>query len=58
MIEQQREKEFLFELERIYHNYNIVIVSSEKMELLGVDGDNLDDTTTVIENCIDQLRSD
>ncbi len=30
MIEKQREKEFLFELERLYYNYNLTICGDDE----------------------------
>ncbi|KKL15479.1 hypothetical protein LCGC14_2505160 [marine sediment metagenome] len=57
MIEKQREKEFLFELERLYHNYNLIVVSGEDyIELKEADCSDIDTTTKVIEYHIDLLR--
>ena len=67
MIEKQREKEFLFELERLYHNYYLavgtkchyhestdtVIVSPV---LVDVTKDSIDETTKEIEMYIDLLK--
>ena len=58
MIEKQREKEFLFELERLYHNYNLVVCCTYKGELTlrDVDFIDMDWTTERIELYIDILR--
>ncbi len=60
MIEKQREKEFLFELERLYHNYNLVIgVDCEcDLELREADHNTVDRTTQYIEAHIDELRAE
>ncbi len=62
MIEKQREKEFLFELERLYHNYFLVIdlvIAGEdglRLELKDADAGDVDLTTKGIEAAIDALR--
>ena len=58
MIEKQREKEFLFELERICHNYYLVVTCTEdgKLELTDVDFGYPGLSTTNIERRIDGLR--
>ncbi len=58
MIEKQREKEFLFELERLYHNYHLVITSSSDEEpvLMDVDSTDRDQTLREIERYVDILR--
>ena len=62
MIEKQREKEFLFELERLYHNYFLVIdlvIAGEdglRLELKDVDAGDIDLTTKGIEAAVDGLR--
>ena len=62
MITEQREKEFLFELERLYHNYNLVIdlvIAGEdglRLELKEVDAGDRDLTTENIEAAVDELR--
>ncbi len=62
MIEKQREKEFLFELERLYHNYFLVIdlvIAGEdglRLELKDVDAGDIDLTTESIEAAVDELR--
>ena len=60
MIEKQREKEFLFELELICHNYNLVIISQHCADfaLDAADRNSIDETTEVIENFIDSLRKE
>jgi len=59
MIEKQREKEFLFELERICHNFNLVIESTAAGGLFLTDADlgDIDRTTGFIEMQIDELRT-
>ena len=62
MIEKQREKEFLFELERLYHNYFLVIDlefaydDGIGIELKEANCGDVDTTTKVIEYYIDLLR--
>lgn len=58
MIEKQREKEFLFELELLYHNYNLVVSSTLDGEptLMDVDSIDIDCTTKQIESFINMLR--
>ena len=60
MIEKQREKEFLFELERLYHNYCLIIDIDEDCQndlvLREADQGNVDKTTEFIEGYIDELR--
>lgn len=59
MIEKQREKEFLFELERICHNYNLIIGPANfitSLSLIEVDCGEIDKTTENIEEFIDELR--
>ncbi len=58
MVDKQREKEFLFELERLYHNYNLVVSCTDHADLilLEVDYGNIDQTTKFIERHIDELR--
>ncbi|KKL51193.1 hypothetical protein LCGC14_2297960, partial [marine sediment metagenome] len=34
MIDKQREKEFLFELERLYYNYNLIIDNPDSFQLV------------------------
>ena len=55
MIDPQREKEFLFDLELLYHRYNIVI-ESHAYWLKDVDCNFPDATTKRIESSIDDLR--
>lgn len=55
MIEAQREKEFLFDLELLYHKFNICI-ESHCMWLKDVDCGFPDATTKVIEQSVDDLR--
>jgi hypothetical protein len=55
MIDAQREKEFLFDLELLYHRFNIVI-DSHCYWLKDVDCDRPDATTKHIEQNIDDLR--
>ncbi len=63
MIEKQREKEFLFELERLYHNYFLVIdlvIAGEdglRLELKEANTGDIDKTTKTIEAAVDQLRT-
>ena len=58
VIEKQREKEFLFELERLYHNYNLVVSCTDNGDLYLMDADckDIDKTTTFIERYIDEMR--
>ncbi len=58
MIEKQREKEFLFELERLYYNYYLVVAGRDdgEMELVDVDKGDVDRTSKAIELAIDYLR--
>ncbi len=58
MIEKQREKEFLFDLELLYHNYNLVVSCTSDGELTLMDADliDIDRTTEQIESYIDMLR--
>lgn len=62
MITKQREKEFLFELERLYHNYNLVIdlvIAGEeglRLELKDADTGDIDKTARAIEYAVDELR--
>ena len=62
MIEKQREKEFLFELERLYHNYFLTIDLEIHPEnglgliLVEANAGGIDKTTEVIESAIDKLR--
>ncbi len=60
MIEKQREKEFLFELERLYHNYYLAIGCTMDGEILLVEVDRKDIalTTKRIEMYIDILREE
>ena len=59
MIEKQREKEFLFELERLYYNYNIVIGSPNGFEMIDLGKANIGNMTKItrrVESAIDDLR--
>ena len=58
MIEKQREKEFLFELELLYHNYNLIVESDGGfgIELEDADRGDIDETTKVIQRAVDELR--
>ena len=58
MIEKQREKEFLFELERLYHNYFLVIDSDDCGGIVLRDANlkDTDRTTEFIEIHVDELR--
>ncbi|HEC65192.1 MAG TPA: hypothetical protein ENI23_07860 [bacterium] len=59
MIDKQREKEFLFELERLYHNYNLVVTIDYCGDIILEDANILDDvdkTTRYIEACVDEIR--
>ena len=60
MITKQREKEFLFELERLYHNYNLIVDIDEDCQndlvLREADCGTTDNTTEFIEEFIDELR--
>lgn len=60
MIGKQREKEFLFELERLYHNYFLAVSCTTDGELLLVETDRKDTdlTTKRIEMYIDMLRDE
>ena len=57
MIEKQREKEFLFELERLYYNFNLTIVGNDLglwLHDIGVVG--MPETTKTIEEAIDYMK--
>ena len=62
MIEKQREKEFLFELERLYHNYFLtidrIIHPEDGLGLVLVEADlgDTNRTTELIEAAVDELR--
>ena len=60
MIEKQREKEFLFELERLYHNYYLVVSCTDHADLVLLEADpdhkDTDKITKFIERHIDELR--
>ncbi len=59
MIEKQREKEFLFELERLYYNYSLVISGSDyhgEMFLSDIDSKEMPEVTKKIERSIDRLK--
>ncbi len=62
MIEKQREKEFLFELEWLYHNYSLIIdvVNGYKnaLGLVDVGQGDIDETTAYIECAVDGLRDE
>ncbi len=60
MIEKQREKEFLFELERLYHNYYLAVDCTTDGEILlvNVDRGDIDLTTKRIEMYVDMLREE
>ena len=62
VIKKQREKEFLFELERLCHNYYLVIDIEEHTQnslvLREANQGDIDKTTEFIENFIDELRAD
>ena len=62
MIDKQREKEFLFELERLYHNYfltiDLVIHPEDGLGLVLVEANagGIDRITERIEAAVDELR--
>ena len=62
MITKQREKEFLFELERLYHNYfltiDLIVHPEDGLGLILVEANmgDKDRTTEFIEAAIDELR--
>ncbi len=56
MIEKQREKEFLFELEQLYHKYNLIIYSTMGIELLDLRKTGMFTVTEKIEIAIDRLK--
>ncbi len=61
MIEKQREKEFLFELERLYYNYNLIIDSPDSFQLVDLGyycSCNVSKATRRIERAIDFLRTE
>lgn len=55
MIAEQREKEFLFDLELLYHQYNLVI-DSHAYSIKEADCGDEDMTGKFIESHIDDLR--
>ena len=62
MITKQREKEFLFELERLYHNFyltiDLIVHPEDGLGIVLVEADlkDTDQTTEFIEAAIDELR--
>ena len=58
MIEKQREKEFLFELERLYYNFNLILTGVGVFQLtdLGVIG--MYETTLKIEMAVNRLKEE
>ena len=58
MIEKQREKEFLFELERLCHSYNIIIINYDGIELSDANCKDARATTEIIEDFIDGMRDE
>ncbi len=58
MIEKQREKEFLFELERLYYNYNLIIFSTTGIELLDLETKGTFTVTEKIKTAIDRLKEE
>ena len=57
MIEKQREKEFLFELERLYYNYNLTIGGDDVgLWLADIGEKHIDPTSVIIERAIDWLK--
>ncbi len=58
MIDKQREKEFLFELERLYHNYFLIVSCTDNADLILMEANygDTDRITRFIESAIDELR--
>ena len=58
MIDKQREKEFLFELERLYYNFNLILTGPDDFQLtdLGVIG--MPETTLKIETAVNRLKEE
>ncbi len=57
MVEEQREKEFLFELEQLYRKYNLIISSPDDFQLSDLGNlIDMDKTTKKIEAAIDRLK--
>ena len=57
MIEKQREKEFLFELEQVYRKYNLVIrTCGYHTVIMDAVGFGVDQTTERIKDSINILR--
>lgn len=59
MIEKQREKEFLFELEQLYYNYNLVICGDDRgMWLSNIGAKEMPKVTKEVEEAIDWLKEE
>lgn len=58
MIEKQREKEFLFELERLYCNFNLILAGPDDFQLFDLGSTGMPETTLKIEKAIDRLKEE
>ena len=56
MIEKQREKEFLFELEQLYRKYNLIISSPDDFQLRDLGNIDMKEVTKKTERAIDRLK--
>ncbi len=57
MVEEQREKEFLFELEQLYRKYNLVVCTcGYHTVIMDTDRDSVEEVTEMIEDSINILR--
>ena len=58
MINKQREKEFLFELERLYYNFNLILTGPDDFQLVDLGVIGMPETTLKIERAIDRLKEE
>ena len=58
MIDKQREKEFLFELERLYYHFNLVLAGPDDFQLFDLGDIEMPETALKIEMAIDRLKEE
>ena len=59
MIEKQREKEFLFELERLYYNFNVIISGDDEgLWIYDIGDAPMTVVTKEIETAVDELKEE
>ncbi len=58
MIDKQREKEFLFELERLYYNFNLILTGSDDFQLVDLGVIGMPETTLKIERAVNRLKEE